>query len=400
MLADAIIFNADGVQVAVVENGVVHLRKVSVLRDLGSEVEINSGVKAGDQVLTPPSIWPAAARCGSAPRRRRRPESRWPRQADFKTLFNGGTGPSDLCFLARRSHRAYSLAGGVYVTVERTAPAAPCSLPQGGAALSGSLAGARFRCMIQRLQGTDSMAPVAASERDVDLAAGERQMARILLIEDDGETAEEIRAELSDRGFDVLWAADGIDGLDKARSSQPDAMIVDRLLPGMDGLTVIETLRKEQVRTPVLVLSALGAVDDRVRGLRMGGDDYLTKPFAIVELVARMEALLRRPAELRETTLKVGPLELDLIERTGKRGDRPIELLPREFRLLEYMMRRADQLLTRAMLLEEVWHYKFVPATNLVDVHMGRLRHKVDGPNEAPMIHNVRGAGFILRAVP
>jgi two-component system OmpR family response regulator len=148
------------------------------------------------------------------------------------------------------------------------------------------------------------------------------------------------------------------------------------------------------------VLSALGAVDDRVRGLRMGGDDYLTKPFAIVELVARMEALLRRPVESRETTLKVGALELDLIERTGKRGDRPIELLPREFRLLEYMMRRADQLLTRAMLLEEVWHYKFVPATNLVDVHMGRLRHKVDGPNEAPMIHNVRGAGFILRAVP
>jgi two-component system OmpR family response regulator len=254
--------------------------------------------------------------------------------------------------------------------------------------------------MIQRLQGTDSMAPVAASERDVDLAAVEKHMAKILLIEDDGETAEEIKAELSDRGFDVLWAADGIDGLDKARSSQPDAMIVDRLLPGMDGLTVIETLRKEQVRTPVLVLSALGAVDDRVRGLRMGGDDYLTKPFAIVELVARMEALLRRPVESRETTLKVGALELDLIERTGKRGARPIELLPREFRLLEYMMRRADQLLTRAMLLEEVWHYKFVPATNLVDVHMGRLRHKVDGPNEAPMIHNVRGAGFILRAAP
>jgi two-component system OmpR family response regulator len=230
--------------------------------------------------------------------------------------------------------------------------------------------------------------------------AGNRLMTKVLLIEDDSETAEEITAELADRGFEIEWSADGIDGLDKARSSRPDAMIVDRLLPGMDGLTVIEALRKEQVRTPVLVLSALGAVDDRVRGLRMGGDDYLTKPFAIVELVARVEALLRRPLESRETTLRVGSLELDLIERTAKRGDRVIDLLPREFRLLEYMMQRSDQLLTRAMLLEEVWKYKFVPATNLVDVHMGRLRHKVDGPNEVPMIHNVRGAGFILRTGP
>ena len=147
-------------------------------------------------------------------------------------------------------------------------------------------------------------------------------------------------------------------------------------------------------------LILVGAVDDRVRGLRMGGDDYLTKPFALVELVARVEALLRRPAESRETTLRAGPLELDLIERTVKRGDRVIDLLPREFRLLEYMMQRSDQLLTRAMLLEEVWNYKFVPATNLVDVHMGRLRHKVDGPGEVPMIHNVRGAGFILRTGP
>jgi two-component system OmpR family response regulator len=213
-------------------------------------------------------------------------------------------------------------------------------------------------------------------------AGGNQLMAKVLLIEDDSETAEEITAELADRGFEVEWSANGIEGLDKARSSRPDAMIVDRLLPGMDGLTVIEALRKEQVRTPVLVLSALGAVDDRVRGLRMGGDDYLTKPFAVVELVARIEALLRRPAESRETILRVGPLELDLIERTAKRGDRAIDLLPREFRLL----------------LEEVWNYKFVPATNLVDVHMGRLRHKVDGPDDAPMIHNVRGAGFILRA--
>src|SRR5260370_11094281 len=144
-------------------------------------------------------------------------------------------------------------------------------------------------------------------------AVGDRLMTKVLLIEDDSETAEEFTAELTDRGFEVEWSANGIDGLDKARSTRPDAMIVDRLLPGMDGLTVIEALRKDQVRTPVLVLSALGAVDDRVRGLRMGGDDYLTKPFAVVELVARIEALLRRPAESRETTLRVGPLRLDLL---------------------------------------------------------------------------------------
>jgi two-component system OmpR family response regulator len=224
-------------------------------------------------------------------------------------------------------------------------------------------------------------------------------MTKVLLIEDDGETVEEITAELADRGFEVEWSANGIEGLGKARSSRPDAMIVDRLLPGIDGLTVIEALRKDQVHTPVLVLTTLGAVDDRVRGLRMGGDDYLTKPFALVELVARLEALLRPPAESREPTLRVGPLELDLIERTAKRGDRVIDLLPREFRLLEYMMQRSDQLLTRAMLLEG-WNYKFVPAPELVDVHIGRLRHKVDGTGEPPLIHNVRGAGFILRAGP
>jgi two-component system OmpR family response regulator len=229
------------------------------------------------------------------------------------------------------------------------------------------------------------------------VAIGKMPMTKILLIEDDSETAEEIAGELVQRGFEIDWAASGIEGLDKARSSRPDALIVDRMLPGMDGLTIIEALRQEEVRTPVLILSALGAVDERVRGLRTGGDDYLTKPFAIVELVARLEALLRRPAESRETMLRVGPLELDLIKRTATRGGRAIDLLPREFRLLEYMMQRSDQLLTRAMLLEEVWNYKFVPATNLVDVHMGRLRHKVDGPDDSPMIHNIRGAGFILR---
>jgi two-component system, OmpR family, response regulator len=235
-------------------------------------------------------------------------------------------------------------------------------------------------------------------DADVSAAAENAPMPRVLLIEDDRETANEVIAELTDRGFEVDWAATGIEGLDKARGGNADVMIVDRLLPGVDGLTIIEAVRQDRIRTPVLVLSALGAVDDRVRGLRAGGDDYLTKPFAIVELVARIEALLRRPTESRDTILQVGPLELDLLSRTAKRGDRDIELLPREFRLLEYMMRRKDQLLTRAMLFEEVWNYKFVPQSNLVDVHMGRLRRKVDLGDEQPMIHNVRGEGFILRA--
>lgn len=223
-------------------------------------------------------------------------------------------------------------------------------------------------------------------------------MAKVLLIEDDQETAGEIQAELSEQGFAVDWTANGIEGLDKARAGGADVMIVDRMLPGMDGLTVVEAIRQDGIRTPVLVLSALSAVDDRVRGLRAGGDDYLTKPFATPELIARLEALLRRPAESRDTVLRIGPLELDLIERTARRGERDIALLPREFRLLEYMMRRKDQVVTRAMLLEDVWHYKFVPSTNLVDVHMGRLRRKVDQGGEPPMIHNVRGVGFVLRA--
>jgi two-component system, OmpR family, response regulator len=239
---------------------------------------------------------------------------------------------------------------------------------------------------------------IAARDRADWPAAKDFVMAKVLLIEDDRETANEIMAELVDRGFEVDWAATGIEGLDKARAGHADAMIVDRLLPGMDGLTIIEAVRNERVRTPVLVLSALGAVDERVRGLRAGGDDYLTKPFAVVELVARIDALLRRPAESRDTVLRVGPLELDLLSRTAKRGERPLDLLPREFRLLEYMMRRKDQLLTRAMLFEEVWNYKFVPQSNLVDVHMGRLRRKLDQPDEQPMVHNVRGEGFILRA--
>jgi two-component system, OmpR family, response regulator len=186
------------------------------------------------------------------------------------------------------------------------------------------------------------------------------------------------------------------------RPPEPEGHLPDhfaRLLNqlGQDGLTIIEALPHERMHTH-LALSALGEGDDRVRGLRAGGDDDPTKPSATVDLIARIEALLRQPAESRETVLRVGPLELDLIERTAKRGKRTIDLRPREFRLLEYMMHRKEQTLTRAILLKEVWNYKFVPQSNLVDVHMGRLRRKVDPPHEPRMIYNVRGVGFILRA--
>jgi two-component system OmpR family response regulator len=220
----------------------------------------------------------------------------------------------------------------------------------------------------------------------------------VLVIEDDDGTADEIVTALCDRGYVLDRAADGTDGLERARAGAWDVLVVDRMLPGLDGLSVIETLRQEGIKTPVLVLSALNAVNDRVRGLRAGGDDYLAKPFALAELAARLEALLRRPADPRETLLRVGPLELDLIARAARRGQRELELLPREFQLLEYMMRREGQVLTRAMLLENVWNYRFVPQTNLVDVHIGRLRRKVDAAGELPMILSIRGAGFQLRA--
>jgi len=219
---------------------------------------------------------------------------------------------------------------------------------------------------------------------------------RILLVEDDEGIATEVVAELTSRGYAVTHVNNGMEGARRARDF--DLLIMDRLLPGIDGVSVIERLREENVRVPVLVLSALSAVNDRVRGLKAGGDDYLTKPFALSELAARVEALLRRPLETRETVLVVGELELDLIDRTARRRGRPIELLPREFKLLEYLMRRPEQVVTRAMLLEDVWHYRFVPQTNLVDVHIGKLRRKVDAPGETPLIESVRGIGFLFRA--
>lgn len=223
-------------------------------------------------------------------------------------------------------------------------------------------------------------------------------MTRLLLIEDDWETVEELTGYFRNRGYDVDSAGTGPDGLAQAGTGRADILVVDRLLPGLDGLAVIEALRGAGIRTPALVLSALNEVDERVRGLRAGGDDYLGKPFALAELAARIEALLRRPSSGPETVLRVGPLELDLVARTARRGGRVLELLPREFRLLEYLMRRAGQTVTRAMLFEDVWNYSFTPRSNLVDVHMGRLRRKLDGPGEQELLANVRGIGFVLDA--
>ena len=223
-------------------------------------------------------------------------------------------------------------------------------------------------------------------------------MARLLLIEDDFVAAREVLGDLAERGFAVEWAATGPEGLGQARAGSWDALVIDRMLPGQDGLAILQTLRCEGNRVPVLVLSALSSVDDRVHGLRAGGDDYLVKPFSLAELAARIEALLRRPAELPQTWLRLGPLELNLAAGSAKRGRRDLDLLPREFKLLEYLVRRHGQIVTRAMLFEDVWKYGFVPRSNLVDVHVGRLRRKLDGPGEAPLIDNIRGVGFTLHA--
>jgi two-component system OmpR family response regulator len=227
---------------------------------------------------------------------------------------------------------------------------------------------------------------------------GKVAMTKVLLVEDDPETAREIIGELTQFDYVVDWAADGSVALAKARSAQFNIMIVDRMLPGCDGLQFVETLRRERISTPILVLSALGSVNDRVNGLRAGGDDYLTKPFASIELVARVEALLRRTDATTDNLLRVGPLVLDVVTRTVKCDGRVVDLLPREFKLLHYMMQREGQVLTRTMLLEDVWNYRYVPQSNLVDVHVGRLRRKIEQENMQPLIHSIRGQGFMLRA--
>ncbi len=223
---------------------------------------------------------------------------------------------------------------------------------------------------------------------------------RILVIEDDAETAAYLKKGLKESGYTVDWSKDGRDGLFMATSEKYDLLVVDRMLPGADGLSIVKLLREEGIKTPVLVLSALGQVDDRVRGLKAGADDYLAKPYAFSELSARIEALLRRGSgqAAADTKLRVADLELDLLARAASRAGKAIDLKPREFRLLEYLMRHAGQVVTRTMLLEGVWDYHFDPQTNVIDVHMSRLRQKIDKGFASPLLQTVRGAGYSLRA--
>jgi two-component system OmpR family response regulator len=221
---------------------------------------------------------------------------------------------------------------------------------------------------------------------------------RLLLIEDDEEAAHFILKGLRESGYTVDHSADGRDGLFRATETDYDVIITDRMLPHLDGLAIVQLLRQQGRTTPVLVLSALGTVDDRVKGLRAGGDDYLTKPFAFAELLARVEALLRRKSGPQATTmLRVGDLELDLLGRRATRAGKELDLTAREFTLLEYLVRRTGQVVTRTMLLEGVWDLQFDPQTNLVDVHISRLRQAVDKGFEKPLIHTVRGAGYVVR---
>lgn len=226
---------------------------------------------------------------------------------------------------------------------------------------------------------------------------------RILVIEDDPGVASFIVGGLREAGHTVDHAMDGKDGLYLATTGQYDALIVDRMLPGVDGLTILRTLRDADNRTPALILSALGEVDDKVRGLQAGADDYLGKPFAFAELLARLEAICRRPAREGSeevTQLRLGDLEMNLLTRDVRRAGQTIDLQPREFRLLEYLMRNRDQVVTRTMLLENVWDYHFDPQTNVIDVHISRLRRKIDKDFDPPLIHTVRGAGYKLSESP
>jgi two-component system OmpR family response regulator len=220
-----------------------------------------------------------------------------------------------------------------------------------------------------------------------------------LVIEDDPETAGQLADSLVSSGYEVDVANDGAEGLRRGRSAEYSVMTVDRMLPGIDGIVVIRQLRDSGIGTPALIVSALGEVDDRVRGLRAGGDDYIVKPFAFVELLARIEALARRSAAVvKDTLLRVGDLELDLVSRTARRSGQELALLPREFQVLEYLVRNEGRVVPRAMLLQHVWDLHFDPTTNILDVYVGRVRRKVDAPQTYPLIHTVRGVGFCLRA--
>jgi two-component system OmpR family response regulator len=222
---------------------------------------------------------------------------------------------------------------------------------------------------------------------------------RILVIEDDRETAAQLAESLAASGYQVDLAVDGNGGLSCGRSAEYAVMTIDRMLPDIDGLAVIRRLREAGIITPALIVSALGEIDDRVRGLRAGGDDYLVKPFAVAELLARVDALARRSdTVVKETVLRVGDLALDLVSRTVTRAGREIELLPREFQVLEYLVRNESQVVSRAMLLQHVWDLHFDPTTNIIDVYVGRVRRKVDGQQAYPLIHTVRGVGYCVRA--
>ena len=225
---------------------------------------------------------------------------------------------------------------------------------------------------------------------------------RILIIEDDRDAAAYLVKAFREAGHVADHAADGLDGYEMAREGAYDVAIVDRMLPKMDGLSLIGGLRAQGVETPALILSALGQVDDRVKGLRAGGDDYLAKPYAFSELLARVEVLARRRPKgaPEETAYRVGDLTLDRLSRKVARAGEEIALQPREFRLLEYLMQNAGKVVTRTMLLEHVWDYHFDPQTNVIDVHMSRLRAKIDRDFDAPLLHTVRGAGYMLRDDP
>jgi two-component system, OmpR family, response regulator len=237
----------------------------------------------------------------------------------------------------------------------------------------------------------------ATLDLEIDMAGTRR---RILVVEDDQVTGSYLVDSLSSSGYEVDLATDGEGGLRCGRTAEYAVMAVDRMLPGIDGLAVIRRLRDDGIGTPALILSALAEVDDRVRGLRAGGDDYLVKPFAFVELLARLEALARRSGVVvKETVLRVGDLELDLVSRTVRRSGRDIELLRREFQLLEYLVRNEGQVVPRAMLLQHVWDLHFDPSTNIIDVYVGRVRRKIDGRQTYPLIHTIRGVGYCIRAV-
>ena len=222
---------------------------------------------------------------------------------------------------------------------------------------------------------------------------------RILVVEDDTETAAYLTGGLEEEGHAVSWSRAGRDGLFLAMTENFDLLIVDRMIPELDGLTLVKTLRAARVETPVLFLTTMAGIDDRVTGLNAGGDDYLVKPFAFSELVARVKALSRRPrGTVVDTQFKVADLELDIVKHVVKRAGQEIQLQPREFRLLEYLMRHAGQVVTRTMLLDNVWNYHFDPKTNVVESHLSRLRTKIDKGFTPELIHTVRGAGYCLRA--